>query len=395
MGDKQRQKKPGFFESISGALDDVINEVKADVNAMTPPGTGKIDPRKARELAEKQAQVSSLVRESTTGLAVNEVGVPNVEYELDEEDEDTGPENSDPNAKPKPNLSLPVGNLWKALKDAETTQRLHGDVCYHALTAADMRLYYHAIVEQKQAPFTLGIMAYNIPAYTAEELEDDETETDLLTVALLRTIETESRIYGAIGAGPRALWEDPEALDRQLCDYLNNNPKIIALGPIGLDEPFAPYTLPGQIAQLTKQLEIACDFDLPVLLSNRNSHRHLHETLGAQKQLPRLIYFEPMQTQADVDLVTQFRMSVVLRPELTAPNQPMAEAYRNLPKEQLLLGTGSALVAPHGYSGHFNEPKYMQNTLDVAAKMLGLKVATLLAITNTNFSNLFPAASGS
>lgn len=389
MAKGKGKNTPGFFKSVTGALDDVFKEIKADVNSMTPPDEMSLEElRKARESAQEKARVAAVLGQSSAGLAENTVELPEPEAEEFEEETPGGAP-----VKARPNLAMPVGNLWKALKNPETTQRLHGDVCYHAHTVADIELYFTAVSKQKQAPFTLGILAVNISAATGEDGEGAAADADMLPTVALKTVEVEPRIYGALGAGPRALWDDQQALDDQLCIYLNENPKLIALGPIGLDQPFAPYTLSLQQQQLSLQLDIAAEFDLPVLLTNRGSHGPLNDLLSARSSLPRLIYYDALTTQADADLVTRFKMSVLLRPELTVPSQPMAEAYRSLPQEKLLLGCGSALVAPQGFSGHFNEPKFMQNTLEAAAKMLGMKSHELLALTNTNFSNLFPQAS--
>lgn len=387
---KDTKKKPNFFSSVSSALDDVIGEIKADVKSMTPPDEQNLaHARKLRELEQERARLAELLTQSSSGLAENTVG----DYLPEEPEEEFEQETRGGPIRVKPNLSLPVGNLWQALKDPASTQRLHGDVCYHAHTVADIKLYVDAVIMQRQAPFTLGIIAINLSARTAEEVADENAERDLISLAIVEAVKSEPRLFGAVGAGPRALWDDQNLLDDQLCQWLNDNPKLIALGPIGLDEPFAPYTLNLQQQQFARQLDIAADFDLPAFITCRNSHTHMAETLTAQKSLPRLVYLDPVLTQADADLVTRFKMSVVLRPELTAPTQPMADFYRKLPQSNLLLGCGSALVAPHGFSGHFNEPKFLQNTLEATARMLNLKVPDLLAITNANLSNLFPEAS--
>jgi Tat protein secretion system quality control protein TatD with DNase activity len=55
----------------------------------------------------------------------------------------------------------------------------------------------------------------------------------------------------------------------------------------------------------------------------------------------------------------------------------------------LLLASGSALVAPHGFAGHFNQPKFLDNTIQAAAALRGEPVERLMTAVNTNLSKLF------
>lgn len=374
-------KKEGFFKSITGAFDEVINEVKADIKAMTP--TDQPDPRKLREEKEKRAKMEALMQEGRSGLQIEGDG------EASEIDEERLAEQELEKSRAK---GLPVGNLWHALKNAEVTGRLHGDVCYHALTVADVEQYTKAVAQQRESPFTLGIVAVNIPALTEEE-DVQSTDNDVLTASLISALEKQPRVYGAVGAGPRQLWSNLRMLDDKLSELLNATPKLIALGPIGIDEPFAPYTLQQQQEQLDLQLDIALDFGLPVLLTHRKSLSALKQTLTLrQGKLPRMVYLEPVTSQEELELVNSFKMSVVLRPEVTQPEfaTQNRDFYEKIPEEKLLLGSGSALVAPHGFSGHFNQPKFLHNSLIAACKMLTYSEHKLLATTNRNLAELFP-----
>lgn len=377
-------KKEGFFKSLTSALDEVINEVKADVKAMTPPD--QPDPRKLREEKEKQAKLDALVKEGRRGVAETEV--EGAEPEIDTER--LAEEVNKPQAK-----ALPTGNLWQALKNPEVTGRLHGDVCYHALTVADVEQYLKAVTQQKEAPFTLGIVAINIPAMADDE-DAEGADDDMLTASLMGALEKQPRLYGAVGAGPRQLWSNMLKLDEKLSHLLNEHPKLVALGPLGIDEPFAPYTLSQQEQQLDLQLDIAQDFNLPVLLTHRKSLSHLADVLAQRKgkRLPRLVYLEALTTPEELDLVKRFNMSVVLRPEVTPPEfaTQYKALYEEIAEDKLLLGSGSALVAPHGFSGHFNQPKFLHNSLIASCKLLTYSEHKLLSVTNRNLAELFPQA---
>lgn len=380
------KKKSGglgaFINSLGSAIDEVVNEVKSDLKAMTPPDP-KTD-KKAAEQAEANSRVASILSQSTAGVFEEVDGEEDVPA-LAPEPDPTLPQAP----KPVP-TGLPPGNLWQALSNPDYTRRLRTDACYHALTMADVENYRRALASETAAPFTIGVAAIVLQAPLEEELEEGGVLVgdDLLLVSLLKALE-ETRLYGAIGAGPRQIWPSLDALDEALTSLLNTHPKLIALGPVGIDETFAPYQLVKQQEQLALQLDIAADFNLPVIIQHRQSLQHLAAVLRAAPQLPQLIWLDVITSEEELALTKEFGMDVVLRPEITTPNFSGTAFYRNIPASKRLLASGNALVAPHGFSGHFNQPKFLQNTMQAAAKILFVQEAEITAVTNQNLATLF------
>lgn len=374
-----RKKKPGFFSEISKSINEVMDEVKADIKAMTPPS--KEGEKKQAERNAREAALTNMLGEATHGLAEETVDTG--------EPAAAGPATAAPETKPSGPLGLPAGNLWQALSNLEVSTRLHGDACFHALTAEDVENYRKAIMQEKAAPFTLGIVGINLQA----ELEDETPETradDLLLQALLKALE-EPRLYGAVGAGPRQLWNNLDNLDEHLTALLNQHPKLIAIGPVGIDEPFAPYLLEQQQQQLALQLDLAADFGLPAILTHRGSLAHIATVLAAAERLPQLIWLPPLDTPEEAGVVQRFGMHAVFTPEITAPGFP-GQFLHQVPVGKVLLASGSALVAPHGFQGHFNQPRFLLNSLQASARLLGEKESLVLQTTNHNLAHLFNKA---
>ncbi len=371
------KKKGGFgaaFNAFGGVIDDIMKEVKQDLKEMTPE-------QKQVSAREKMLQNASgragIIGSAAGGLSENEVAYT--------------PPAATPAAPVQATPGLPAGNLWHALRNPAHAGSVRADAVYHALTAADIESYARTVGNESRPPFTLGIMAANFAAYTDEELAETNGEPDLITQTLMKAVKLEPRLFGAIGAGPRQLWPSLENLDNFLTNLLNTQRKFIAVGPIGLDEPFAPYTLAQQQAQLALQLEIAADFNLPALLTTRKSTEALAETLGNMTKLPPLVYLDAITKQAEADLVKRFGMYALLRPEITSPEFAGKAFYREIPANRLLLASGSALVAPHGFAGHFNQPKFLENSLTTAAKLRGTTPNALEAVLAENLVTMLGA----
>ncbi|MCA3243838.1 MAG: TatD family hydrolase, partial [Alphaproteobacteria bacterium] len=264
---KQGQKKGGLgaaFGAFSGVIDDIVNEVKQDLKEMTP--AQKQPSAREKLLADADSRMA-LVSGAASGVSEN-----TVEFQ---------PAAAPPPvAAPSPAAEgLPQGNLWQALRNRAQQTALRTDAVYHALTPADVESYARAVANETKPPFTLGLLAANVAALSEEEMNEGAMP-ELLTQVLLQAIAREPRLFGALGAGPRQLWSSLDNLERFLLEQFNTHRKLIAVGPIGLDEPFAPYTLAQQQAQVALQLESAADFGMPALLSTRKTQERLAETLG-------------------------------------------------------------------------------------------------------------------
>lgn len=321
--------------ALGSAVGDVVREVKSDMAAMTPPATAKpVD----------HSDMYRTVAQAKGGLAFVEVATPELAKA----------------AVPMPVSTTPkqLAAPWQALLEK-------GRVCVDAACLVssheDITRYLTTLAAESAYPYTVGIVA-------ADVLDEVETAQ---AVTLSAAMALEPRLFAAVGYGPRHLVDDLDALDDALTAYINDNPKVIALGVLGLDEPYAPYTLPQQMRQLSLQLELAADFGLPVLLGHRRSLGPLTACLEQTSEQPALIWADTLETAEELALVQRMGMQVLVRPEITYDSHA---AYRDLlkqvPASRHLLGSGSVLVAPASRSGHAGGPENLLPTLKAYAALM-------------------------
>ncbi|MCP5405862.1 MAG: TatD family hydrolase [Pseudomonadaceae bacterium] len=352
MSDKP-DKKPtllgGLAGAIGSAVGDIAREVRQDLQDMTPPAT-QAKPADDPALARTVSSASS-------GLAFVDVGGEDVLAEV-------------PASTTPKQLAAP----WDAVLEGG---KVTVDAGFFAASGEDVVRYMAALSQENGFPYTMAILA-------AEA--GDEEQTAALTGATV----VEPRLFGALAFGPRKLQDDAEALDRALTKLINDNPKIIALGPLLIDEPYAPYTLPQQEAQLLVQLEIAADFGLPAFVGHRRSLASLQDCLGRAEGLPKLVWADMLADEAELALVKQHDMHVLVRPELTyAANDGYRQLVKKVPENRLLLGAGSALVAPQSRSGHAGGPESLPPTLKALAELLDKPIKELREVLNRTAHTLF------
>ena len=215
-------------------------------------------------------------------------------------------------------------------------------------------------------------------------------------------------LYASIGIHPdQAHNATPEALADLA--RLAEDPKIIAIGEIGLDYYHASNPdIPTQQAAFVAQLAIARRLRKPVLIHLRTSEVAKAEakarygeadawqdllTLLAAHWPPELggimHCFSGGPEEARLALAAGFHLSFagnLTYPKSDAIRQAAAEA----PLHRILVETDCPFLAPIPYRGQTNEPSLITHTADLLAQLRNLPPATLAALTTQNFHRLFP-----
>ncbi len=368
----QQPEKPkggGFnpFSIVTGAVGAVAREVmdinrsvRSELSGMSPPVQGQ----PPQPLYNYDSKIARTVAGSSFG--VGEVTLPGG---------DVVPE-PEPVAPPPPAGPSKISPI-DVLADPARRGQFMFDCYFHAYAPEDVRGYPTVISAETKAPYTFGLLA-------------SEAGQSALQGAVLAATGSHGRLFGALGMGPRDVWESIEELDTTLTALLNENPRVLAVGPIGLDANYSTSNMEQQQAQLQRQLEIALDFGLPALVFQRKAVDAFHAVLAGMENKPVLVYVRPVESPEEAELVMRHGMYALLRSEL---DNPAFTVYRalvaNLPKNRLLLASGSALVAPKALAGHFNSPEGLKHTLNEASVLLGIPVPELRHALNTNALGVF------
>ena len=189
--------------------------------------------------------------------------------------------------------------------------------------------------------------------------------------------------FTANDAGPR-FGDELDALR----DLLSNG-GFCAVGEIGLDFHYDLQPRPVQAEQLARQLELAADLDLPVVIHVREAHEEMAAMLKKHRGNRGVIHSftaGPAEAERYLDLGWYLAFNGVL----TFKNaDEVREAARLAPVDRLLVETDSPYLAPMPHRGKRCEPALVLNTLERLAGLHGLPVEELGAITTENARRLF------
>lgn len=203
----------------------------------------------------------------------------------------------------------------------------------------------------------------------------------------------EPSVHAALGLHPVFLEEHQDAHVQQLRDWLERlrgEPKLCAVGEIGLDYYIDNPDIERQQLLLEAQLALAADFSLPVLLHVRRAHAPMIATLKRYKlERSGVIHaFSGSWEEAREYLRLGFRLG--LGGAGTWPQaQRMHRVLRQLPLEAIVLETDAPDIPPAGHAGERNSPELLPEICRRLADLKGIDAHALAAASYRNSCELF------
>lgn len=201
-------------------------------------------------------------------------------------------------------------------------------------------------------------------------------------------------LYAAVGSHPDAADEvTPQVLDayRQLC---RDNPKVLAIGEIGLDYHYEDIPRQRQLAAFRDQMALAQELGLPVIVHEREAHA---DGMAVVEEFPQVTgVFHCYSGSAEM---AQWLVSrgwyIGFTGVLTFKNARKAvEVAQQLPLERIVLETDCPYMSPEPYRGKRNDPSRLPFMAQKLAQLRGLSTEEVAAITTENGRRLYrlPAA---
>ncbi len=197
-------------------------------------------------------------------------------------------------------------------------------------------------------------------------------------------------VYAAVGIHPSdcpgTTDEDIEAL-RTLAAH----PKVKAIGEIGLDY-YWETTKEGRAFQhevLHKQLCLAEELDLPVVIHDRDAHR---DCMNAVRSHPNLrgVFHCYSGSAEDAKTLVKWGWMLSLGGVLTFKNARRAlEVVAAVPMEHIMLETDSPYLAPVPHRGTRNDSRYLHLVAEKIAEVKGISVEEVARITTENGRRFF------
>ncbi len=184
-------------------------------------------------------------------------------------------------------------------------------------------------------------------------------------------LSTASHVVFSIGVSPSEV-QHPGADWEQKIDEGLRMPRVVAIGETGLDY-FKKYgDRQSQIELFVSQLELAANYDKPVIIHNRKAGGDIMDILGS-KMPPRgavLHCYSEDAAYAEKMLETHDNIYFSFAGNVTYRNaRNLHETVRMLPLDRLLIESESPFMIPAEFRGKRNKPVYLPSTARAVAEL--------------------------
>ncbi len=169
------------------------------------------------------------------------------------------------------------------------------------------------------------------------------------------------------------------------------DPRIKALGEMGLDFFHMRSTPEEQKEAFAGQLELAREMDLPVVIHSRDAPREtMHILKNAGFENRRLLWHCFGQDAELAREILELGWHISVPGSVTfAKNTQIREAIARIPADRLLLETDCPFIAPEPYRGKKNEPALVVFTALEVARLKGMDPGDLWVQCGDNCRSFF------
>ena len=196
-------------------------------------------------------------------------------------------------------------------------------------------------------------------------------------------------VYAAVGSHPDAADEVNEDVLEEYRKLCKLNPKIKAIGEIGLDYHYEDIPRELQLKAFRAQMALAAELDLPVIVHERDAHADGMAVVEEFPTVKGVFHCYSGSAEMAKELVKR-GWYIGFTGVLTFKNARKAvEVASQIPMERLVLETDCPYMAPEPFRGKRNHPGYLYRMAEKLAEIRGLSVEEIHRITTENGRKLY------
>src|SRR5450830_591272 len=208
---------------------------------------------------------------------------------------------------------------------------------------------------------------------------------------VLAVAEKFPEIFCSVGTHPHNAHEELD-IDAKALIALTKNPKVVAIGEVGLDYHYDNSPRAAQAQGLRQHIQATRETGLPLVIHVREADADMAAILEDETgkgTFPAVLHCFTGSRDlafAAIDLGHYVSFTGILTFKNSAALRDIAAA---LPAERVLVETDAPYLAPLPHRGQRNEPAYVVETARVLAETRGVSIDDIARQTTENFFRLF------
>ena len=196
-------------------------------------------------------------------------------------------------------------------------------------------------------------------------------------------------IYGAVGSHPDVCDEVTEKVLEEYRQLCRENPKIKAIGEIGLDYHYEEIPRDVQQRAFRMQMALAAELNLPVIVHDRDAHG---DSMAIVEEFPTVkgVFHCYSGSVEMAQWLVDRGWYIGFTGVLTFKNARKAvEAAQAIPLERIVLETDCPYMAPEPFRGKRNDPGKLYRMAQRLSELRGYTEDEIRAITLENGKRLY------
>ena len=168
------------------------------------------------------------------------------------------------------------------------------------------------------------------------------------------------------------------------------NYDCVAVGEIGIDLYWEKKFLDQQKFVFKKQIELALDYNLPIVIHCREAFSHIYDILKkySQQNLSGVFHcFTGNEEQARKIIDLNFKIGI--GGVVTFKNAGLDKFLNKISLKNIVLETDSPYLAPAPKRGKRNDSSYLIHIVDKLSKIYGVENHEIASVTTNNAKELF------
>lgn len=196
-------------------------------------------------------------------------------------------------------------------------------------------------------------------------------------------------LFPCLGLHPTSVDGNWEEEMEKMTDFRDRS--IVAIGEIGIDCYWSKEFLEQQKEAFRRQLTIAHERDLPVIIHSRDASAVILEVLKECRHLDLRGTFHAfsgsIETYREISRLGDWYIGI--GGVLTYKKASIAETVKEIPLERIILETDSPYLTPVPFRGKRNESAYIPHIASRLSELTGVDLVTIAAQTTQNAEKLF------
>ena len=213
-------------------------------------------------------------------------------------------------------------------------------------------------------------------------------EADLMD-KVIEAAQADENLWAMVGIYPSEAKTYTEEVENRIIE-LAKNPKVVALGEIGLDYYWDKSFADLQKEVFAKQIRLANKLNLPIVVHDRDAHKDTFDVLIENNKSSDVLFHCFSGSVEFMRECVKQGWYIALGGVVTFKNAvKMKDVAREVPLEKLVLETDSPYLTPVPFRGKTNSPAYVKYVAEEIANIRQMPVEELIDITTENAERFF------